>query len=295
MTTLDILIPHFNDAEGLQASLASIEAQDWKGARRVIVVDDGSELAHKQALYRCLERFQGQSLLIEHSVNRGRPQARNTALLNVSAPYVAWLDAGDIWYPKKLSRQFAHLRFLEDKGADVGSLWVSCHYDWEERGSRRFLLQDTSHDLFTELMLGSRIRAYLWTLLGRTEAFSRVGLFDEKLPRMQDLDYFLRFVLAGGSIGVPRAREPLCCYFKSDAGRSHRDVSRSARHIFLKYEMDLRQAGLHHRVAWKNASLAARFATNNGQKLAALSYRLGAVATYPRYAMYQAKRRLLNG
>ena len=56
-------------------------------------------------------------------------------------------------------------------------------------------------------MLGRRLRAYLWTLLGTARAFKAAGRFDERLPRLQDLDYFLRFIAAGGTLVVPPGNE----------------------------------------------------------------------------------------
>ena len=92
-------------------------------------------------------------------------------------------------------RQFEHLSRLRFAGEDIGQVWVTCHYDWQWSGRRaRLKKQEVAGDQLRELMLGERLRAYLWTLLGSAEAFKAVGRFDERLPRLQDLDYFIRFV-----------------------------------------------------------------------------------------------------
>lgn len=292
MHTLDILIPHYKDPDGLALSLQSITAQDWRGTRRVIVVDDGSGPEVLGQVKTILRDCGSDCLLIAHPVNRGRPAARNTALAAVTAPYMAWLDAGDTWYPHKIGTQLRLIRNMEDAGEDVSNLWVSCHFDWVENNRSRFVRQEIKPDMFRELIVGSGFRAYLWTLLGRTEAFRAVGRFDENLPRMQDLDYFLRFVQIGGRFAVPRKREGLCCYYKSDVGRNHRDVARSAQLIFDKFRPVIEAEGLGGRMRWKNAELASRFAYNNRQRLAIPGYFWQAFRYDPKYVLYKVKNRL---
>lgn len=287
MHTLDILIPHYQDPSGLKLSLASVESQDWLGTKRVIVVDDGSQPKALAEVRKILENSSCDSILIEHPENMGRPAARNTALRAVTAPYMAWLDAGDTWSPTKIGRQMRLLRTMEDNGEDVSNVWVSCHYDWRENDKTRLVRQSLKPNMFDELIAGSSFRAYLWTLLGRTEAFRAAGLFDEDLPRLQDLDYFLRFVQAGGRFAIPDRAEALCCYYKSDAGRNHKDVAASARHIFEKHRMTIEKSGLGPRVRWKNAMLASRFARNNGSRLYAFKYLGSALFYNPRYAVYR--------
>src|SRR3546814_20664979 len=79
-------------------------------------------------------------------------------------------------------------------------IWITCNYDWAWVGrKKKKLAQKTEQDQTKALLMGSSLRAYLWTLLGTAETFKNVGWFDERFPRMQDLDYFLRFLNHGGS------------------------------------------------------------------------------------------------
>lgn len=265
---LDILIPHHRDPAGLERSLSSIAAQDWPGAFRVLVRDDGSPEEDWAAARRVAEAFAARTrqglLLAANPANLGRPATRNRLLEMVEAPHVAWLDCGDIWYPGKLSRQFAHLGRLAARGEDIDRIWVSCAYDWEEAGRPlRHLAQDTSGDQAMALLEGERLRAYLWTLLGTRGAFALAGRFDERLARLQDLDLFLRFVRAGGrieTVGGP----PLCRYFKANAGRSAAQVQESHRIILAKNRpLLLPHPGAAARLAGRGEYGAARFAAAN--------------------------------
>ena len=74
--------------------------------------------------------------MLRNPPNRGRPYTRNRLLDAVDGDFVAWLDAGDVWYPSKLERQFDHLSRLRFEGEDVDRLWITCHYDWQWEGQR---------------------------------------------------------------------------------------------------------------------------------------------------------------
>lgn len=72
----------------------------------VIVVDDGST----DATFTILDSIDDDRLRVLRSDGRGVAAARNHALSHAHYPYVAFLDADDVWDPQKLERQIALLR-----------------------------------------------------------------------------------------------------------------------------------------------------------------------------------------
>ena len=95
MATLDILIPHYNDIDGLELTLRSIAAQTWRGETRIVIVDDGSAPDSARAAREIGEAFSQPVTFIANARNRGRPYTRNVLLDAIDSPYVAWLDAGE--------------------------------------------------------------------------------------------------------------------------------------------------------------------------------------------------------
>ncbi|PTQ74997.1 glycosyltransferase family A protein [Celeribacter persicus] len=295
---LDVLIPHYNDAAALDMTLQSIEAQSWKGKLRAIVMDDGSdkeELAHAEKV------ILNSALKIEFMKspeNRGRPVTRNKLLAAADARFIAWLDAGDVWYKHKLQDQFNTIYQCVYAGEDLNRIWVTCNYDWQWMGrKRRKVTQTTSGDQLKNLFVGDRLRAYLWTLLGTRESFNLVGGFDERLPRLQDLDYFISFVRGGGRLVNTGQSEPLCCYFKSDVGRNAQEIRDCYDTIFNKHGPALGRYGhgFRRRSHAKADFVAARFAENNKRPLMALKFWLQAFGSDPRYALYRTKTSLQKG
>jgi hypothetical protein len=143
------------------------------------------------------------------------------------------------------------------------------------------------------LLRGKDLRAYLWTVLGPTRSFRDVGWFDEKLPRLQDLDFFLRFLLKGGRLHLPDTAESLCVYHKSDIGRDAEQIRACHAHIFDKHRVLYTRYGPKFtRVQLYNMEIhAARFAASNGNA-GRRRYHLWRAF---RYRPKQLVRRLLGG
>jgi glycosyltransferase involved in cell wall biosynthesis len=264
---LDVLVPHYEDVAGLRASIASVAAQTWTGDLRVVVYDDGSSAPTQRAAETALQRSGLEGRFIAGARNRGRPFARNALLEAAQAPYIAWLDSGDIWYPRKLGAQFDALSAAMLAGRDTGSIWVTCNYDWQWiDGKPRPTCQNTGQDQTRALLVGNSLRGYLWTILGARRAFEKIGAFDPNLTRLQDLDFFLRFCSHGGRIISPADPDPLCRYVKSDIGRNAGEIGRCLDHLFRKHRPLYERHGARFvRMRRYEAALhAARFARNNG-------------------------------
>lgn len=292
---LDVLIPHHANPAGLAMTLESVAAQIWcqdPACRlRVIIVDDGSPEAEFAEAAQICARFMhqsGQALLLERLTgNHGRPFVRDRLLDLARAPYLAWLDVGDIWYPEKLSAQFAHLAECIAAGQDPDSLWVTCAYDWEEDGRRMARVQSVAGDQFAALLEGEHLRGYLWTMLATRNAFARAGRFDPALPRLQDLDYCLAFLCAGGCITVPPDPAPLCCYFKSKLGRDARQVAAGHARILRRHRARIASypRAFRLRLRARGPVLAARFALANRAYPLAMRYLLEALWASPKHGM----------
>lgn len=287
--TLDVLMPHYNDPAGLHVSLNSIARQTWRGRPRVVIVDDGSSKSSLSQVGDLIRHSKLDIVLIEHGENRGRPFARNTLLDAIASDYVTWLDAGDEWYPRKLEIQFKTIERLRESGSD-GFHWVTCDYDWRwDGGAIRAVRQVPDQDQLQALLVGRNLRAYLWTILGPADTFKKVGAFDEKLPRLQDLDYFVRFALKGGVLVNPERTDPessempLCVYNKSDIGRNALEIRACNDHIFRKYRYVYERYGrrfVQGRL-FEMDLLSARFAANNRSTWLTVRFLGSAIARKP--------------
>lgn len=291
--SLDVLIPHYRDLNGLVETLASVRVQTWTGDIRIVIVDDGSPSKEFQAVKALMNDQPYPFVLERNPENRGRPYTRNRLLDSIDNEYVAWLDAGDVWYPNKVAVQFEHINRLRFAGTDISQIWVTCDYDWQREGGRCYpVKQDVEGDQLKELFLGQKLRCYLWTLLAPASTFRAIGPFDEKLPRLQDVDYFVRFVRAGGIITNPPYPKTLCRYHKSDLGRCAGEIRRCNQKIFEKYRTTLEQYGREFlsTVRYNAETLSARYAKNNSNTLGRFYYIGRAFAASPQLALGLSRR-----
>ena len=286
---IDVLIPHFADPEGLSLSLASVEAQS-AGDFRVVVADDGSSQKVLNEVERIIDQSPLRIDLLRNSDNMGRPRTRNRLLDAIDSPYAAWLDAGDEWYPAKTGIQVEVLGEQPD-----GLRWLTCDYDWKWPNRRTFwCAQDTSADPIRSILSGRPLRAYLWTLLAPSRAFIDVGYFDEKLPRLQDVDFFLRFLHMGGRIDNTGTGKALCVYHKSDHGRDPRVIKACGEYLLDKHSELYRRFGpeFEKSCQFELDLLVARYAMNNRQVPLAAQHYLQALRLQPRTLAYRIASRV---
>lgn len=275
METVDVLIPFYNDSDGFAKTLTSIKAQTILPQLRIVAVDDGSAPQHAHRLAELLDQSGMPYNLITNKANRGRPYTRNVLLDHMDSDFVAWLDSGDEWFAKKTERQ---LDALKSAGItkDSNDCWATCSYEWREAGEApKEITQQTDGDATKALLLGRHLRAYLWTILAPAPAMRVVGTFDAAFPRLQDLDFFLRFVAYGGRLIQPDDTTALCAYNKEHAGRSASEIARSYDALFAKHDAIYQRYGRKFRMKCQRRAKTncARFAEANGEVALARSLR----------------------
>jgi glycosyltransferase involved in cell wall biosynthesis len=191
MPTVDVIIPAYNAAKYLPFAIESVMVQtfdDW----RILLVDDGStdDTAEVVAPYR--ERL-GDKLKYIKQANGGLPAARNAAIRNSSAEFLALLDADDIWLPNRLHES---LRSFE------GRPQVGLSYGYNTRVGPDGAVIDTfaSRQRNGEGWIAPYIymrKVYLPcpTITFRRQCVEEVGLFDETMRATEDRDMWLRIAL----------------------------------------------------------------------------------------------------
>ena len=265
-------MPVYNDPSGLLRSVPTVFNQTWDGEIRLLIVDDGSTDETPEAIAALCDVYDGIDVL-RNDNNRGRPFARNQILDSVDSDYLAWLDSGDLWHPRKLEIQFEALAADEENDQPV-LCTTAFRWVFPDSGQERIKIPDVSGDQLRNA-LTSTLPPYLWTLLGRTSAFRSAGRFDERLPRRQDYEFFVRFIERGGRVVATQPNPPLATYMKTDVGRApgevaaaNRVIRRLHRHLYARYGR-----GFARRMRRRQLVLEARFYENNGKRAIAAAHR----------------------
>ena len=101
---ISCIVPVFNGERYLREAVDSILAQTYRPLE-IVVADDGSS----DDTLAVVARY-GKHVRYLSQPNSGPAAARNFGLRAALGDFVAFLDADDLWHPKKLTRQMARLR-----------------------------------------------------------------------------------------------------------------------------------------------------------------------------------------
>ncbi|QOY62008.1 glycosyltransferase family 2 protein [Lysobacter sp. H21R4] len=180
-----IIIPCYNRAAEVQASLNSVLAQTFSDFE-CIIVDDGSE--DSDMLRSQVDSLEDSRFVYLWQRNGGGGAARNTGIIAARGKYVAFLDSDDAFLPEKLQivshylestgAQAVYSRAYVDRGVG-GRLWVR-----PDRGIG--VDEDMGEYLFVSNQFVPTPTIVMRTLLARQI------LFDPSLRKGQDLDFCLR-------------------------------------------------------------------------------------------------------
>lgn len=179
-----VVIAAYNAADSVADAVASVQGQslaDWE----LLVVDDGSTDATPRVLRR-LMAAEPRLRAIRLPRNRGSAAARNVAWRAARAPWIAVLDADDVWHPDKLAVQMAAVASRPE------ALWSFHGVRYVREGAP---LHDWCPDPATDLamaVLRSDHHVIHTSVLYRRDVLVRLGGFDEGLRRSQDWDLFVR-------------------------------------------------------------------------------------------------------
>lgn len=196
MTLISVIVPVFNGAATLAATLRSALAQTHRDIE-VIVIDDGST-DETPAIAARIAASDSRLRLISQA-NRGLAATRNRGLAEAAGAMVAPLDADDLWHPRKLELQARAL-------ADAGEGTVLSYGWFAAIGADDRVLTPPK----TPRIEGAVFHRHLdynfisngSSPLMRTGAARKLG-YDTALPSCEDYKLQLELALVGRFVCVP--------------------------------------------------------------------------------------------
>jgi glycosyltransferase involved in cell wall biosynthesis len=180
--SVSVVIPTYNSASLVTDAVDSVLAQTCPPAE-IWVIDDGSVDDTRQRLSRYRDRIS-----YVYQENGGVSSARNRGLLNARGDLVAFLDADDVWHPRKLECQ---LRVMAEHPT-LGLLGTRC-FDWPAPGFEELRQHegDLVHDISWERLVVANCLTTS-SIIVRRSVLERVGEFDTDLQGPEDHDLWLR-------------------------------------------------------------------------------------------------------
>ncbi len=181
LAPVSVVIPTYNNGGLLTQALDSVLAQTILPAE-IVVVDDGSQDDTAQRIVPYAGRVK-----YLFQPNQGVSAARNRGLDEARQEWIAFLDADDVWHPRKLELQLHTLRRVPDLallGTEV--------FDWP---ATSFPDCDFLPSASLERIPWDRlvVKNYFTTssVLVRRSVLQQVGFFDTSLQGPEDYDRWL--------------------------------------------------------------------------------------------------------
>jgi glycosyltransferase involved in cell wall biosynthesis len=194
---VSVVIPVYKRQKQAERALHSALSQAGP-LHEVLIIDDASPEP-----FRLPADLKGDARIrvIRASANLGAGGARDLGCQEATGDWIAFLDSDDYWLPGKLAAQAAMA--TEDQRQNPGALvaYASgfCSV-YAATGRRRDLIPRESSD-------PADFASGCWFMPGSTALVSKralavTGPSDRSLRRLEDLDWYMRFALAGGRLRV---------------------------------------------------------------------------------------------
>jgi glycosyltransferase involved in cell wall biosynthesis len=189
---VSVIIPVYNREHLVEDAILSVYSQSYRPIE-CVVVDDGSTDGSVKKIEALRQKLRSDDFTIICVVqsNGGAPKARNTGIQYATGEFIQFLDSDDLLYPDKIE---SHVKFLKHNMGYDG-----VYGDWHHGTAENFQLikAEKWEDRISQFYCGRVIHTL--SFLFRRAIIDKIGLWDEQLKRNQEIDYFLRGVLAGGN------------------------------------------------------------------------------------------------
>ena len=182
---VSVIMPAFNTVQWISDAIHSIKSQTYKNWE-LIIVDDGST---DNTTEKIKSLFEDERIKIFRQKNSGPAVARNRGVEEAQGEFMAFLDADDLWFEDKLTKQVEHFHshpelglihsmnrfFNDDPILSKPFQPPGWFINWPE--AERLLVCDTIGTL---------------TVMTRTELIRQAGGFREGLNGVEDWDLWIR-------------------------------------------------------------------------------------------------------
>ena len=211
---VSVITPFLNGKRFLEEAIQSVLTQTLP-AVELLLIDDGSTDGSSALARDYAARFQGKIRYFEHAghANRGKSISRNLGIASARALYLTFLDADDVFLPRKLESQAQLLAQYPQAVMVYGTTeyWVSWDAQQQVRagkGDWHGRLGVTPERLYSppELVVAylrdPGIVPCICGLLARTAIVKSAGAFDEDIQDLFEDQIFLVKMLMSGPVYV---------------------------------------------------------------------------------------------
>lgn len=201
---VSIIIPVYNGSNYLREAIDSALAQTYKNIE-ILVVNDGSK---DDGATEAIALSYGEQIRYFKKENGGVASALNMGIRNMEGEYFSWLSHDDVYYSDKVEKEIEAIKASGDE-----TTLVQCEYDFYDMGTGAKTASNY-HEYYSQEQLENSVFTVLQVQIHACGAlihkshFDRVGLFNENIRTVQDVEMWFRLYRNQKVLFIPE-----CLYF----------------------------------------------------------------------------------
>jgi glycosyltransferase involved in cell wall biosynthesis len=183
---VSVVVPAYNAATFIAEALESVLSQTYTNIE-IIVVDDGST----DDTNKIVSSFEKVRYIKQE--NLGAAAARNRGISEAQGQFIAFIDADDLWFSKKIELQVDLLNYSDFK-------WCYCdsYFSWFHTEKMIGTLSSSQGVYQGDILipyLSGRFSIPLPATLIQRDVFDDIGYFDESLRTEEHTDLWTRIAI----------------------------------------------------------------------------------------------------
>lgn len=196
--TVSIVIPCYNVAPFIAETLRSVFAQTYSDYEAIVVNDGSPDTAEFE---QAIAPYQDRIVYIKQQ-NAGPSGARNAGILKARAPYIALLDADDLWLPEFLNEQVKLI--TSDEALRVVYTDTLVFGEGINNQTRAMDTTPSHGEAAFENLIKMTCTVLTSSVVAHRQTLIDAGLFDTKFKYAEDYDLYLRVAHKGFKIAYSR-------------------------------------------------------------------------------------------
>lgn len=189
---VSVIIPSYKRPTSLKRAIDSCLEQTYSDIEVIVVDDNNPDTDARKETEEVMQRYCDITniIYIKHDKNRNGSAARNTGIRSAQGEYITFLDNDDILFPDKIERQ---VRKLESLPKQYGVVFCAVEMRDEETHKLMKIMHPSESDDARFDILRLRFGTGSGSNpLFRRETIEKIGFFDVRFIRNQDIEYMVR-------------------------------------------------------------------------------------------------------
>ncbi len=184
-----VVIPFFNAENTIVDTVESVLNQNYK-ASQIILVDDGSTDKSSELVKKLSVQFN--EIQYFYQFNNGVSSARNLGISKAENENIFFLDADDLWLPRKIQVHNEHINLHPDCVASFTNFFTfnENHGNLITKNTYKNKAPLSSHNLSLDIC---RVNGSCSSFIGNKNRLNQLGGFNKDLQFGEDLDLWIRF------------------------------------------------------------------------------------------------------